>query len=1634
MKTKLLLVCSMSFMLCAASMAQQKDSVSHQIHWRGYSFSTSQPFTGLIPALQITAYPEDEQKGYYFVQFSGPITSDLKKTVMEAGAELLNYVPHNAYLVRMSSPERRIVSQLPDVRWVGIYQPAMRISNTLINKLTVKEGEESIRQKELEFSPKTLIPGENTLQLVVVVFEGEDLSKIKSEIEQVGAEIFKVSDENNTKILISIPKEHALRLASINGIKWIEEYHLPALYNDVARGLMGIPPVWNSHGLKGDGQIIAIADGGIDSGFDDASMHGDFEGRIQAIFSWPVLAFNGIINPGADDGAADLDDGHGTHVAGSALGNGIASGGIYKGAAPKASLVFQAMEQEVHLIPQYAEGNGYYLNAIPLDLNDLFQQAYDSDARIHSNSWGGGNPGEYNYFSEDVDEFVWENPDMLILCATGNSGSDGDGDNVINKGGVTGPATAKNCLAVGASENNRPGLHQTWSVRHGSIFNSDFRANNPDGMAAKSNRGLANSNTPNLGDDIIKPDVVAPGTMIVSARSQATANTVWFMDNMESGVNGWTTTGTWERVTSEAHSLSTSWHDSPGGDYADGADMSLECPAQNISGGGQGTKFLQFWYKCELGDGDYVNLILEGDDHEFKILLATGTQAEWQLFTRPLGPFFHSGFNTYWNWSDDANLQFSFQLVSNNDGDTGDGFYIDDIRIVEGAYTTARLSDFGLATAGSPMDENYLVMEGTSMATPLVAGAAAIVRQYYTEFLNIDYVSAALLRATLINGSVDISPGQYGTGATLEIEPRPDSVQGWGRVNLENSIFPVAPASLSHMDELAGLETNEYHTYSYTVTDVATPLVITMVYHDFPGVGLVNHLDMTVNTPSAATLFPNGRTSVDNQNNVEQIAISVPETGTYTIQIHGKNVPQGPQPYAIAISGAGYLLDRDPVAVMLALDFSGSMLSPACPTCDQKLKVLKDAVELFIVLWSTVAVPGDLVGVNYFKTNVSNLTFGSDVLVQVIGNTDAIISDVQNKSNTYSDLTAMGGGLQSAINTLSDESRPRSIILFTDGMQNVNPMVVRTDDSPPPDAFYLDIDEVSGKPPSNISPSDPVTTLDEDLGIKINTIGVGASPPYIERLSNIADKTLGLTKITTDPDNDLRRFYVEELVDVLRDYSPQLLGYRYGTLSGGTATETFQVNEGVGKLILKCSWRHDAKLSFTVSKYGTNVPLNDATVYGPYYQVFVLDFTKDTTWTSGGEWTMHISGSAGASYEVAAIVDEHQLDCEYSIGAQNQTVGEPLKLQVRLKYDRNPITDARVKARILKPKIGLGTLLSTSKAPATVPDKFRPEAQSTPGQLKLQKLLSVNAFQQSLRPLETVVELTNNGDGSYSNTFNDTKLNGVYRVVFDIEGTHGVSGEYRRTESFSTMFSYGNTVLSESGFFKRLEDETGLGKIYLIHISPIDAYGNYLGPDYGDYIHVIPSSLQRGDIIDETDGTYKIPVMILTGEDPKISIIIKGDTVFNDQFSQIPDPVEDRIKLSVHGGWAYPLGTLASQYSSGYLVELDLEYMLQPNLSLEALIGRYAFGNNYNITGGALYLKGYFPIKNQSKGYGAFGAGAYKPDNVNTSFGLSGGLGFIGNISPKILYDFGVYYYNVFAPSSSDLNWMGLRAGIKYTF
>jgi len=144
--------------------------------------------------------------------------------------------------------------------------------------------------------------------------------------------------------------------------------------------------------------------------------------------------------PYADNEATGTRD-HGTHVVGSILGKSstaAALGSTEMGVAYEAKVSFTDI----------GVGDGPGLS-VPNDLvNNFFNIDYDNGARLHSNSWG-ANVNAYTLSASDVDEFMHTFDDMLILFAAGNSGQQGPGS-------VGSPATCKNCLSVGASENPDP--------------------------------------------------------------------------------------------------------------------------------------------------------------------------------------------------------------------------------------------------------------------------------------------------------------------------------------------------------------------------------------------------------------------------------------------------------------------------------------------------------------------------------------------------------------------------------------------------------------------------------------------------------------------------------------------------------------------------------------------------------------------------------------------------------------------------------------------------------------------------------------------------------------------------------------------------------------------------------------------------------------------------------------------------------------------------------------------------------------------------------------------------------------------------------------------------------------------------
>ncbi|MHC1575961.1 MAG: S8 family serine peptidase, partial [Methanosarcinaceae archaeon] len=408
----LLIVFSVSTTASEVPQAADLDS-GNAILLKITQFDTSmQPQVLETSSLEISSTPEDTEE-YYIVQFKDHVAEEWKQDIRDSGAVIFNYVPNNAFIIRMAPSVKAEVESFDHVQWIGLYHPVYRVSPAL-SSVTMTGDQQDI---------------------IVMLFDANDNARIMTDIMDIGGEIL---DNGDSILRIRIDGTKIPDIAAMNGVSWVEMYIQPVILNDVAAGIMNVSYVRNTHGLTGSGQIVAVADTGLDTGYNNESMHDDLEGRIETIHAW----WTNYNDTGAED-----NHGHGTHVAGSVLGNGSHSSGLYAGTAPDASLVFQAMQYDGPG-PLLYSGSLY----LPTNLSELFQEAYDDGARIHSNSWGSENSslfGNYTSDSHYIDSFMWDNPDMLIIFAAGNYRKWTNGISVCS------PGTAKNALTVGASQSSR---------------------------------------------------------------------------------------------------------------------------------------------------------------------------------------------------------------------------------------------------------------------------------------------------------------------------------------------------------------------------------------------------------------------------------------------------------------------------------------------------------------------------------------------------------------------------------------------------------------------------------------------------------------------------------------------------------------------------------------------------------------------------------------------------------------------------------------------------------------------------------------------------------------------------------------------------------------------------------------------------------------------------------------------------------------------------------------------------------------------------------------------------------------------------------------------------------------------------
>ena len=378
------------------------------------------------------------------------------------GIEVREYISPSGLLVQGTNDGFDSARLIDGIEGQLLVPLAMFLDDVFLDAMLFEQETATIYGQEVRLEGWR---SEQTLDLISIHdASGSSIEQDLNDVASLAMDDVVKLDDGRYRGLLSV--DDVLDIVRQPSVMWLRFEPQMAFSNDQSKNHMKISTMrsYFTTDLDGSGQIVAVADSGLDED------HGDFGTRVVGNFD--------VIGDGS---TADKHSGHGTHVACTVLGDGTKGG--YAGVAPDASLYFQAMEND---------NTGNFQSP---SLNYLLNTAYNSGARIHTNSWGSSaasNQGKYTSESEDVDDRA-NNYDrvyngvegLTILFAAGNDGP--------NAGTVSSPSTAKNSVTVG---------------NHQARYNGA-----PDNLMSGSSRGPTD-------DGRIKPDIIAPGGYVRSCRAQ----------------------------------------------------------------------------------------------------------------------------------------------------------------------------------------------------------------------------------------------------------------------------------------------------------------------------------------------------------------------------------------------------------------------------------------------------------------------------------------------------------------------------------------------------------------------------------------------------------------------------------------------------------------------------------------------------------------------------------------------------------------------------------------------------------------------------------------------------------------------------------------------------------------------------------------------------------------------------------------------------------------------------------------------------------------------------------------------------------------------------------------------------------
>ena len=438
-----------------------------QLQVMAYQFD---PLAG-EPAVAAEMRAADDVAGFRLVQLHGPANDAWLAALEATGARVLQYYPHNSYLVWASPAQTAALDALEMVRWQGLFHPAYKINSDLAGH------------------------GSRIRNVDIVFYDDQNMESTLNELVALGANILNLFPSQPDKAfydaIVELDYARIEDVARLGNVLWLGFSGPEPILDDemsdqiVAGNHPGNTPAvgYNDHlaalGYDGSGVTWAVIDTGVDYAHPDLNTH------IGGGVNYPG-APNDPLKPG-DDCAGG---GHGTHVAG-IIGGDAAAGftdgaGFLYGLGMAPGVTFFASNSLCGA--SWPPAGGWQEHS---------KQAVLGDAVGGNNSWTTGEGTQHGYqASERTHDIIvldgnFDTTDVaepfIEVFSAGNSGGSG----------LTAPKEAKNLIVTAASLNGRVG--------------------NIDAIAGFSSRGPAV-------DGRVVPTIATPGQSIASSRRLGVAS------------------------------------------------------------------------------------------------------------------------------------------------------------------------------------------------------------------------------------------------------------------------------------------------------------------------------------------------------------------------------------------------------------------------------------------------------------------------------------------------------------------------------------------------------------------------------------------------------------------------------------------------------------------------------------------------------------------------------------------------------------------------------------------------------------------------------------------------------------------------------------------------------------------------------------------------------------------------------------------------------------------------------------------------------------------------------------------------------------------------------------------------------